>query len=120
MDIIFLRGVALQTWLGVYDWEKQRPTRVLLDLEIALPHRAAASSDDLADTIDYAALLARLRSVFATQKFALLEALAEAIAALILQEFGAPWLRLSIEKPGILPQVAHVGLRIERGCKTQD
>lgn len=115
MDIIFLRAVELKTWLGVYDWEQQRQARVLLDLDIALPHRVRA--DDLRETIDYAAVVARLREVFAGQKFALLESLAEAIASLILQEFATPWVRVALEKPGILPQVARVGLVIERGEK---
>lgn len=114
MDIIFLRGVELKTWLGVYEWEQQLPQTVLLDLEFALPDSAAAASDHLSDTVDYAQVVERLREVFSTQKFALIEALAEAIAELIFREFSIAYLKLSLTKQGILKGVANVGIQIER------
>ena len=62
MDIIFLDDVRLSTWIGVYDWERQAPQTVELSLEIGLPDRDAGHSDDLADTIDYEAVLKRLQA----------------------------------------------------------
>ena len=46
--------------------------------------------------------------------FLLLETLAEHIAQLILNDFGAAKVRVRIVKPGILPDVAQVGIEIER------
>ena len=114
MDIIFLDDVRLSTWIGVYDWERQAPQTVELSLEIGLPDRDAGHSDDLADTIDYEAVLKRLQADLAEQHFLLIEALAEHIAEVILHDFGAPWLRLKLAKPGILRNVRRVGVMIER------
>ena len=50
----------------------------------------------------------------AEQDFLLLETLAEHIAQLILNDFGAAKVRVRIVKPGILPDVAQVGIEIER------
>ena len=46
--------------------------------------------------------------------FLLLETLAEYIAQLILNDFGVAKVRVRIVKPGILPDVAQVGIEIER------
>ena len=45
----------------------------------------------------------------------MLEALAEALAELLREEFGVSWLRLTLRKPGAVPEAEYVGVRIERG-----
>jgi dihydroneopterin aldolase len=32
-------------------------------------------------------------------------------------EFGIPWLRLKVTKPGAVPAASGVGVEIERGCR---
>ena len=44
-----------------------------------------------------------------------LQALAEHIAHIILNEFGSPWVKLSVAKLGMLRGVKRVGVTIERG-----
>ncbi|MCX7178329.1 MAG: dihydroneopterin aldolase, partial [Proteobacteria bacterium] len=46
--------------------------------------------------------------------FNLLETLGEFVIALMLDEFGAPWVKISIAKLGIMPGVRRVGVQIER------
>ena len=83
-------------------------------------HQAATTgaSDDIGDTIDYAVVVKRLRSELASRHFKLLEKLAEYIAALLLDDFGAPWVRVSIAKIGVMRDVRRVGVIIERGEAT--
>ena len=52
---------------------------------------------------------------YAYSRFKLVEALAEAIASLLRESFGAPWVRVSVAKPGVLRNVRRVGVVIERG-----
>lgn len=115
MDIIFLRDFRIDVFLGVYSWEKPLPQRVSIDLDIALPGQRAATSDDLGDTIDYGAVLGRLRETLPGRHFALLESLAEHIAGVVRGEFGAPWVRVTVTKLGMLRDLERVGLTIERG-----
>lgn len=115
MDIIFLHEVRAETLIGWYDWEREAPRTLILDLDIGLPSARAGDSDNLSDTIDYAQVVQELRNSLANQHFQLLEALAEHVARIIRQDFGAPWVRVSITKPGILPEVGRVGVTIERG-----
>jgi dihydroneopterin aldolase len=48
------------------------------------------------------------------RSFKLVEALAEHLCQLILKEFGTPWVKIKVSKPGILPGVHSLGVVIER------
>lgn len=115
MDIIFLQDFRLELLIGIYPWERKMPQTVELDLEIGLPSSRAGETDRIEDTIDYGAVVARLRQSIAERHFDLLEALAEHVAKVLREEFGAPWVRVSITKLGMLRDIRRVGLTIERG-----
>jgi dihydroneopterin aldolase len=74
----------------------------------------AARDDDIAKTIDYAVVIARIRAELAARHFNLLETLGEYVIGLMLDEFRAPWVKISIAKVGIAKGVKRVGVQIER------
>lgn len=115
MNTIFLRQLKAQTIIGVYESEQQHAQPVEIDLEISLPNDAACHSDQIGDTIDYQQITDCIDSLLHQRRFLLIEALAEAIAQMIQQKFSSPWIRVSISKPGILPNVGQIGVTIERG-----
>ena len=115
MDTIFLNEVKVETRLGVPEWERLKPQTILLDIELAMPHDKSCRSDAIEDTIDYGQIVARVRATLAEQSFRLVEALAEHVCQLILAEFGTPWVRIKVGKPGILPAVKQLGVVVERG-----
>lgn len=115
MDIVFLEEIKLDIVIGIYEWERKVPQTIRLDIEIGLPHSRAGESDSIADTIDYGAVMARIHQLTTEQHFSLVEALAEHIAALIRTEFGAPWVKVSVAKLGMLRGVKRLGIMIERG-----
>ena len=114
MDIIFIETLRAETLLGVYPRERVQPQTVEIDLRIGFASTSAGASDDLGDTIDYAQVVARIRADLVETRFHLLEALAEHIAALLLGEFAAAWVRVSVAKLGVLASVRRVGICIER------
>ena len=114
MDTIFLSEIKVETKLGVPEWERMTPQTVLLDIEIAIPHSRACQTDAIDDTIDYGVVVARIRQTLTENSFKLVEALAEHLCQLILKEFGAPWVKIKVAKPGILPGVKSLGVTIER------
>ena len=116
MDTIFINDFRLEILVGVYEWERRVPQTVQLDLEIGLPPRPKRS-DKIGDTIDYAKIVARIEQSLAENRFALVEALAEHIAQLIMTEFGAPWIRASVTKLAALKGVKRLGVTIERGSR---
>ncbi|MGL4565732.1 MAG: dihydroneopterin aldolase, partial [Halioglobus sp.] len=115
MDIVYIRELRAATVIGVYAWERGVRQTVVLDLELAADNRRAAASDGIGDALDYAAVSARLLAFIEGSEFQLIETLAERVAALVMEEFGVPWLRLRLAKPGAVPQAADVGVLIERG-----
>jgi 7,8-dihydroneopterin aldolase/epimerase/oxygenase len=117
VDVIFISELRLDILVGVYDWEARVPQKVQFDLELALPATGAGSSDNLADTIDYAAVVARIEQSLAGCRFGLLEKLAEHVAGLLMQEFRCTWVKVSVAKLVPLRNVRRLGVTIERGRK---
>ncbi|GAB6066689.1 dihydroneopterin aldolase [Methylothermus subterraneus] len=115
MDIIFLRGLEIETTIGIYEWERQIKQTVILDLEMATDIRRAAATDDIQHTIDYKAVAKRLIGFVEKSEFYLVETLAERIAQIVLEEFSVPWVRLSLNKKGAISGASDVGVIIERG-----
>ncbi|MFZ4535329.1 dihydroneopterin aldolase [Propionivibrio sp.] len=115
MDIIFIDDFRISTLIGIYPREKAVPQTVEMSLQIGSSTAHAGNTDDIGDTIDYALVVERLRSELAVRHFNLLEKLAEYVANLLLEDFGATWVRVSIAKLGMMRGVRRVGVVIERG-----
>ena len=115
MDIIFLRELKVNTLIGVYEWEKRVPQTLQIDLEIALPHSRACETDDIKDAFDYADIVRDIQNALASRHFNLLEALAEAIAQMLLNDFKSPWVKVSVAKLNAIRGSRMVGVSIERG-----
>lgn len=115
MDIVFLRGLRIETTIGIYDWEKQIKQPVVLDLEMGADVARAAASDRIEDALDYKQVAKRLKTFVAESRFELVETLAERCAAILREEFAVPWVRLSVNKIGAVSDALDVGVVIERG-----
>jgi dihydroneopterin aldolase len=114
MDFIFVEGLQTEASVGIYEREKRATQPIEINLTFGVPD-AAAQHDNIADTIDYDRVVERIRSVLLDRHFNLLETLGEFIVELLFSEFGAPWVRVSIAKMGVMRGVRRVGVFIERG-----
>lgn len=117
MDFIFIDDLRVEANVGIYPREQAAAQTLEIDLSFGVPD-AAAQNDDIGATIDYAAVIERIRLELAQRRFNLLETLGEFIIALMLSEFGAPWVKISIAKVGVMKGVKRVGVTIERGRAT--
>ena len=118
MDTIFIHELRLSVKLGIYAWEKVAPQNVQFDLDIGLPDRPnarAAQTNSIDDTIDYSKVVARIEALTRDTHFPLVEKLAEDIAQIIIGEFKAPWVKVSVAKLAALKNVKRLGVTIERG-----
>lgn len=114
MDFIFIDQLRVDANVGIYPREQAARQTLEIDLSFGVPD-AAAQNDAIGDTIDYAEVIERIRAELARRRFNLLETLGEYIVALMLDEFGAPWVKISIAKVGVVKGVKRVGVAIERG-----
>jgi dihydroneopterin aldolase len=120
MDHIEIRGLRAFGRHGVYEHERRDGQHfvvdVTLDCDLSRPER----TDDLADTVDYGALVARLAAAVEETRFDLLEALAGHLATLVLAEPGVTAATVRVAKPDVAleaetAQVAVVLRRERRG-----
>jgi len=114
LDVIFIEGLQAHTVIGIHQNELHAAQRVRIDISAGLPRSLACRTDRIGDTIDYAELRCALLELLATHKLQLLEALAEEMARITLENFGAHWVRVAVAKPGKFEDVAAVGVAIER------
>ena len=114
MDIIFIRELRADAWIGIYEWEKLRPQTLDFNLEIGLDTHRAGESDNIRDTVDYGKVVERIRTDLKDQHFKLLEALAEHISQVILHDFKAQWVKVSVAKIAHIRGVKLVGVSISR------
>lgn len=113
LDELRLSGMQINTKLGVAAWEYQHPQIVIVDLVLGIDNQAK-KTDELKDTVDYAALSNQLIQRYRLLHFRLLEALAEDMAQFILTHFAVEKVTLHLTKQGILPMVREVSIAIER------
>ena len=103
-----------EAWIGIYEWEKLKPQTLDFNLEIGVDTHQAGSSDNIGDTVDYGKVVERIRADLKDQHFKLLEALAEHIAKVVLNDFSAHWVRISVAKIAHMRGVKLVGVTITR------
>lgn len=115
MDRILIEALTVETVIGAYDWERSIQQSLSLDLALATDIRLAAATDDLCLTLDYAAICKRIQQFADAHQFALVETFAERLAECLRMEFPITWLRLTVRKPGAVPNARSVGLEITRG-----
>lgn len=114
MDHIFIRDFRIETLIGFHKRERIVPQTLRLDLEIGIANTAVFDSDKVTDCIDYETVTVRIRELVAGTHFNLVETLAERIARIVLDEFGAASVRVSAAKLGILRNTGLVGVEIFR------
>lgn len=117
VDLIELRGLHLEGIVGVLAHEQAQAQPLELDLDVHLDLAAAGASDDLADTVDYAAVCSVAEHVVTTTSYALLEALAEHLAAALLAvdpRIDAVTLAVRKLRPPVAQQLSTSGVRLTR------
>ena len=115
-DVIELRGLRALGICGALPEEQVRPQPLEVDLDVVADLSAAGASDDLDDTIDYGALAAEAERVVTTERFTLLERLAQRLADVALADPRVVEVHVAVRKlrPPVPQQLATSGVRIVR------
>ena len=114
MDKIFIHALKTEAIIGIYEWERQVKQTVLIDIALSADIRKAALTDSIADTLNYKGVAKRVLAFVEASEFHLVETLAEHIAMLILEEFTAAWVQITLSKPGAVRGARDVGVALER------
>jgi len=114
MDIIFIKGLKVDTVIGIYDWEREIRQEVSLDIEMSAEISNAANADDIKQTLNYKDVCHRLSDFVKQSEFLLVESLAEEICQIIINEFNVNWVKLKLDKGEAITGADGVGVIIER------
>ncbi|MEE2941090.1 MAG: dihydroneopterin aldolase [Planctomycetota bacterium] len=114
LDVISIRNLRTWSLIGVYPHEREQRQELRVDAWLGTDTRPSAAGDDLSRSIDYGAVAHAFREHAGRATHQLVETLAEELAALALDQFGARSIRLSVEKLGVVPGADAVGVTIER------
>lgn len=101
---------------GVLPEERERPQPFEIDLLVHADLDAAAHSDELAETVDYARVAELVVEVVGKTSFSLMEALAGAISDAVLGLPGVSGVTVSLRKlrPPVPADLASAGVTITR------
>jgi dihydroneopterin aldolase len=116
-DRIEVRGLRATGVHGALQEERRRAQPFEVDLDVWVDLAPAATSDELADTVDYGALTQAVHSVVAGRSFRLLEALAGEIARVVQaadERVGGVSVTVRKLRPPVPVDVASTGVRIVR------
>jgi len=111
---IEIKGLRVMGVHGVLPCEQERAQAFELDLDVELDLSRCGLSDQIADTVDYGALMHSAAKVVAGQSFRLLEALATAVAKVILEDPRVAGASVTVRKlhPPVPLDVSSVGIRV--------
>lgn len=113
-DKIFINNLEVETVIGIYDWEREAPRPLFLNLEIGCDIEASSISDDINDTVDYDQISKEITTFAANADYQLVESFAEAVSQIVLSYPGVKWVKLELSKPGAIENAANVGISILR------
>ena len=114
MDKVFIRDLRVRGILGIHDWERVTPREIVINVTFFTDTRQAGRSDELADCVDYSAMAKKIRAHAESAARMTVEALANDLANLCLQDPKVQKVLVRVEKPGAVPEAASVGVEIER------
>ncbi len=113
-DSVFIMGLKVDAIIGVYEWEQAITQPLIFEVEMFGSQHTAALSDDIKDAINYKTVCERIAELSKTCKVALLERLAYLVAEMILTEFYAKKVVVTIHKPTAIKNAQSVGVKICR------
>ena len=98
-DRICLRGIRVQANHGVFDFERANGQEFIVDVTAWLDLSAAATSDDLARTVNYGELAEEVAQAVASSPVDLIETVAERVANVVLAHRAVTTTEVTIHKP---------------------
>ena len=106
---IFVKDLEIEAVIGIFDWEREVKQLIKISYEVEVDIKKAFKSDNIEDTFDYKTTSKKIIKFVEKSSFQLIEALAEKISKIIMQDDRVLNLSLSVSKPGALRGSKEVG-----------
>lgn len=115
MDKIIIKNLQCKCVIGDYAWERKRPQKIHIDVEVETNLGPASRQDKLdATMVDYNRLAKEVLLFVQNSSCHLIEALAEQVAQLCLEKFPVEAVKIRLAKPGAIRAADHAQVEIYR------
>jgi len=114
MDKVVIKNIQARGIIGIRDWEREKNQEILINIELFTQDRKADTPDVISACVDYSVLTKKVLSHAETARRFTVEALAEDIARICLEDSRVLKTTVRIEKPGAVRFSQSVGVEIER------
>ena len=114
MDRIIIRDLMVRTVIGTTDEERRDMQDIVINMVLWADLGAAGKSDRIEDTVNYRTINKRVLALVEESRFHLVEALAERICEVCLEDPGVQRVQVRVEKPGALRFARTVGVEVTR------
>ncbi len=114
MDKVIIQDLVARGVIGVNDWERKVHQEILINIIAITDTRQAGVSDDIKDCVDYKALSKKVLAFAETSAPLTVEAMANNIARLCLEDPKILKVIVRVEKPGAVRFAKSVGVEVER------
>jgi 7,8-dihydroneopterin aldolase/epimerase/oxygenase len=111
---VFVRDLELDASIGIYEVEKQKPQRIIVNIDLSVKEQPGKMADEISHVVSYEIMAKKVESIIASGHINLVETLCEKIAESCLTDKRVVAARVRVEKPDILPNARSVGVEIER------
>ncbi len=99
-----LNGIEVDCIIGDRSYERVRTQRLVVHVELGVGEKAC-DTDELSDTVDYAALTEKIRSALVEAKCRMIERAAKVVRGVCAAERGVDSVRVRVVKPGAIPRL---------------
>jgi FolB domain-containing protein len=114
MDKVFIKDLLVNGIIGIHPHERETPQEILVNVIAYTDTQRAAQTDDIANCVDYDALAGKIKNHAESAARFTVEALANDLALICLQENGVEKVIIRVEKPSAVPFAQSVGVEVER------
>lgn len=114
MDKVIIKDLLARGIIGINDWERKRPQDILINITLFTDTARAAKTDDINDCVNYSTISKKIQAHAEGAERLTVEALANDLAKICLEEKGVQKVAIRVEKPGAVRFARSVGVEIER------
>ena len=119
-DKILINNLELFCIVGINNWERITPQKIVIDLEIETNLNLSIESDDISKTVNYRTIVKNIIKIIGNSKYKLIESIAGRICEICFEDNNIIAVEISVFKPGAVRNTKSVGVSIRREKNKQN
>jgi dihydroneopterin aldolase len=110
---LFLEDYEVDVNIGIHNFEKKGPQRILINIEIVILEEDLGNDDSISSVLDYDFLRIKIKKLIAARRFNLQETLCRSILDIVKNQPGIQKVIVRTKKPDVYLDCKGVGVEME-------